>query len=161
MTIFGRRLMEYVRFCAPFLILIFLAGVTRLILSLYGAPNSTTKWFSMTGLVWIGAVYYATRVYLTGFGSYKQLLPIYALMNFVAQAVAVFGILLAMATGTGNIFSAPEYAFGSDGATWLHAGAHLFIGTTAGSLVPWLVGSLVMLATRKLAGPNQELKTLA
>ena len=161
MTIFGRRLSEYVAFSRVFLILILVVGIARLALSLGGVPNSTVKWFSMTGLAWIGVVYYSIRVHTSGFGSYKQLLPVVALLNFVAQAIAIIGIVIAIFTGTGNIFSAPEYAFGGDGKTWLHVGAHLVVGTTLGSLVPWLTGSVILFATRKLARSDSKIKSLA
>lgn len=153
MTIFGKRLSEYVAFSKLFLGLILVVGLVRLALSLGGAPNSTVKWFSMTGVAWIGVVYYSIRVHTSGFGSYKRLLPVLALVNFVAQAIAIAGIVIAIFTGNDNIFSAPEYAFGADGKTWLHVGAHLVIGTTIGALVPWVVGSGILAATRKVAGP--------
>jgi hypothetical protein len=136
------------------MVVIGLTGIGRLILSLNGTPNSTARWLSMTVLVWIGSLYYAIRVQTSGFGSYKQLLVICVHLNLVAQIVAIAGILTAIFTGTPNIFSAPEFSFGGNGATWLHAGAHLFIGTIAGSVVPWLIGSLVMLITKKLAGSD-------
>jgi hypothetical protein len=60
------------------------------------------------------------------------------------------GIIVAILTGHDNIFSIPEYSFGSDGKTWAHVAAHLFIGTTVGSLVAWAGGCLVMFVTRKL-----------
>ena len=101
MIIFGKRLSEYVAFCRFFLILIPAVGIVRLALSLGGVPNSTVKWFSVTALVWIGVLYYAVRVHSSGFGSYKQLLVICVLQNLVAQAVIIFGIVLAIVTGTG------------------------------------------------------------
>src|SRR5262245_25648843 len=134
MIIFGKPLSEYVNFCKLFLFLIPLAGIARLALSLGGTPNSTAKWVSVPALLWIGVLYFSIRVHTTGFGSYKQLLVICVLQNLMAQAVIVSGILLSIFTGTANIYSAPEYAFGGNGATWLHAGAHLVVGTTAGSL---------------------------
>jgi hypothetical protein len=161
MTIFGKRLSEYIEFCKVFLILIAVTGILRLALSLGGVPNSTAGWFSVTALVWIAALYNAVRVHTRGFGSYKQLLVVCVLQNLVAQAIIVSGIVLAIFTGTGNIFSAPEYAFGSDGKTWLHAGAHLTIGTIAGSLAPWLIGSLVLFVTKKLAGSDSTIKSAA
>ena len=152
MRIFGKPLSEYVAFTKVFLILIPVVGIARLALSLGGMPNATAKWVSVTGLVWIGVLYYSVRVHTSGFGSYKQLLVICALQNLAAQAVIIFGIILAIFTGAGNIYSAPEYAFGADGKTWLHVLAHLFIGTTAGSLVPWLIGSAILAATKKVSG---------
>jgi hypothetical protein len=162
MIIFGKRLSEYVRFARLFLVLIAGAGIIRLALTLNGAPNSTVKWFSMTALMWIAVVYYSIRVHTTGFGTYKHLLPVLVLPNLVAQAIAIMGITIAIVTGNANIFSAPEYAFGGDGKTWLHVAAHLFIGTTLGSLVPWAVGCAILAATRRLARvSDRKMKSLA
>jgi hypothetical protein len=155
-VIFGKRLSEYVAFCRVFLILIALIGAIRLAVSLAGAPNATAKWLSMTVLVFIGVIYYSVRVHTSGFGSYKELLPIVALLNIMAHVIAIIGIAIAMFTGNDNIFSAPEYAFGGDGKTLLHLGAHVFIGTTIGSLMPWLIGCVVLAITRKLSGSDRK-----
>lgn len=149
MTIFGKRLFEYVAFAKLFLFLIFAAGLIRLTLSLRGVPLGTTQWFSMTALAWLGTIYYSIRVHTKGFGSFKQLLVILALQDWIAQAFAITGIAIAIATGTNNAFSVPEVFFGNDGRTWRHLVAHLTIGTTAGALIPWAVGSLILWATRK------------
>jgi hypothetical protein len=150
MTIFGKRLSEYAAFAKVFLALILLVGMVRLALSLGGVPNTTARWISISVVMWIGIVYFAVRVHTTSFGTYRHLLPIYALQSLAAQAVIVPAIILAILTGRDNIFSIPEYSFGSDGKTWAHVAAHLFIGTTVGSLVAWAAGSLVMFATSKL-----------
>jgi hypothetical protein len=156
MTIFGKPLLEYVRFARVFIVLVAVVGIARLALSLGGAPNPTAKWLSMTGLAWIAVFYYAIRVHTSGFGSYKQLLPVLALVNLTAQVIAMAAIAIAIFTGTNNIFSAPEYAFGSDGKTWTHFAAHLFIGTTIGSLVPWAFGSLILFVSKKLFPNNRN-----
>ena len=88
MTIFGKRLSEYIVFAKLFLILIFAAGAIRLTLSLNGVPFETTRWFSMTALAWLGTIYYSIRVHTTGFGSFKQLLVILILQDWIAQAEA-------------------------------------------------------------------------
>ena len=75
MNIFGKSLSDYVRFSKLFLVLIAVTGLVRLALSLGGVPNSTVKWFSMTGLMWIAVVYYAIRVHKTGFGRSQRRFP--------------------------------------------------------------------------------------
>ena len=151
MTVFGKRLSDYVAFAKVFLAVILAVGILRLALSLGGMPNTTAKWFSMSTVVWLGVLYSAVRVYTTGFGNYRQLLPIVALMNWASQAVSIAAIVIAIATATDNVYSAPEYAFGEDGKTWLHAGAHLVVGTTVGTLFYWLGGCLVMFVTKRVA----------
>jgi len=155
MTIFGKPFGEYVAFAKVFLIFIPLVGLLRLGLSLEGMPNSTVRWFSMTAVGLIGMVYFAIRVHTTGFGSYKQLLVIVAMQNLLAQMVAIVGILLAIVTGVGNIFSAPEFSFGGQNA-WLHLASHVFVGTTVGALPPWAIGSLILAITRKVS-PSLEM----
>lgn len=150
MTIFGKTPGEYVAFAKVFLILIPLVGLLRLGLSLEGMPNSTVQWFSMTALGFIGMVYFAIRVHTTGFGSYKQLLVIVAMQNLLAQMVAIVGILLAIVTGVGNIFSAPEFSFNGVNP-WAHLASHVFVGTTVGALPPWAIGSLILAIARKVS----------
>ncbi len=162
MIIFGKPLSEYIRFSKLFIILIAAVGITRLALTLTGAPNSTARWFSMTVVMWLGLICYSIRVQTSGFGTYRHLLPVLAIPNIVAQAIAITGIMTAIFTGTGNVFSAPEFAFGGDGKTWIHVAAHLFFGTTAGSLIPWAVGSGILAITKKVSQPaERKLKTMA
>jgi hypothetical protein len=149
-AIFGKSLSEYAEFSWVFLVLIALAGITRLALSLNGAPNSRIWWVSMTILMWIAVVYYPLRVLATGFGSYKQLLGIFILLNVVTQVISIGAILIAITSGKDNIFSVPEYAFGSDNK-WLHVLLHASVGMIVGSLMPWLIGSGILALTRKLA----------
>lgn len=125
-------------------------------MSLGGVPNSTAKWLSITAVIWIGGVYYAIRVHTTGFGSYKHLLPIYVLQSLAAQLIIVPAIILAIFTGKDNIYSVPEYAFGSDGKTWLHVAAHLLVGTTVGPLIGWIVGCVIMFVTKKVATKDAD-----
>jgi hypothetical protein len=160
MMIFGKRLSEYVAFCKWFLILIPAAGIIRLALSLAGAPNSTAKWISMTALIWIAVVYCSIRVHTTGFGSFRHLLVLCVLLNLSDQVVAMSGILIAILTGADNIFSVPEYAFGQDPR--FHLLMHVLVGIPAGSIVAWLVGSVILAVTRKVSGiPGQASGSLA
>src|SRR5881397_2634964 len=119
MTVFGKPLSEYVSFSKLFLGLILVVGIARLALSLGGVPNSIAKWLSITAVIWIGVLYYSIRVHTSGFGNYKHLLPIFVLMSLVAQAIIVPAIVLAIFTGTDNIYTVPEFSFGRDGKTWL------------------------------------------
>jgi len=162
MTIFGKRLSEYVAFCKPFLGLILVAGIARFALYAGGAPNSIAKWVSMTVVMWIGVFYYSIRVHTSGFGSYKQLLPICFLQSLTAQLIIVPSIILAILTGKDNVYSIPENFFGADGKTWLHVAGHLFIGgTTLGPLLSWLVGCLIMFVTKKLGPKGKDARATA
>lgn len=151
MTIFGKRLSEYIAFAKLFLGLILIVGILRLVLSLGNAPHWAAQWASITIVAWIGVVYFAIRVHTSGFGSYQHLLPIYVLQGITTQIVVVPSIILAIITGKDNIFSVPENFFGRDGKTWLHVAGHLVIGTTVAPLISWVIGCVIMFVTKKVA----------
>src|SRR5262245_65608077 len=120
MIIFRKPLSEYVAFSKVVLVLILVVGIVRLALSLGGVPTSTARWVSITGVIWIGVVYFSIRAQTSGFGTYKHLLPIYVLQALAAQAIIVPAIVMAIVTGQDNIYSVPENSFGNDGKTWFH-----------------------------------------
>lgn len=144
---FGKRISEYLDFQKAFLAAIAVVGLARLVLSLAGLPNTTTQWLSMNVVAWAGIFYYGVAVHTRGFGSYKQLLPLGLFQIVLQQAIAVVGILLAIA-GYPNVFAAPEFSFGSDNQ-WAHAAAHLTIGIVVPPILTWAVSSLVLFVTRK------------
>jgi small basic protein len=151
MTIFGKTVSQYLSFQKYILMLIAIIGLARLFLSLGGVPDSTTKWLSISVVALIGLVYYSVRVHTTGFGSYKQLLPLIFFQSVVAQAIVIVGIVIAIYTNKDNVFSAPEYSGGSDGKTWLHVLAHLVFGIIIGPLIGWLIGSIILFIVKKVA----------
>ena len=151
--LFGKSLAEYVRFAMPILVLVAVVGLARLALSLAGVDDAVVKWLSITVATWIGLIYFGIRVHTTGFGSYKQLLPLIVIETCLAEGIIIVGIVIAIFTGHANIFSAPEY--GGEANPWLHAGAHLVFGTIVGSLIGWLLGSLILLVTKLVSkGPG-------
>ena len=149
--IFGRKLSDYIRLQRVILGLILVVGVVKLALSLADVPNATTKWLSLTVLTIVGVFYYGVRVHTSGFGSYKQLVPLIFNQNVLAHGITAIGIVIAIMTGHDNVFTAPEYSGGGDGKTWLHVGAHVVLGMFVGTLVGWLVASIVMWVTKRVA----------
>ena len=150
---FGKRVPEYLGFQKAWLILLAVVGLGRLGLSLAGLPDRTVMWLSMTVVGWAAVFYYGVAVHTRGFGSYKHLLPLMIFQVVLVQAIAVFGILLAIA-GLPNIYAAPEYSgppFARSANQWTHALAHLTIGIVVPVLLGWGVGSLVLLVTKRVA----------
>jgi len=146
---FGKRISEYLGFQKVVVGLIAAVGLARLGLSLAGLPDATIVWLSMNVVAWAGALYYGVAVHTSGFGSYKQILPLAIFQIVVQQAIAVLGILLAIA-GFRNIYAAPEFSFGAQNQ-WTHVLSHLTIGIIVPPLLLWGVASLVMLVTKKVA----------
>lgn len=149
--IFGKRFSEYLRFQQVMLGLILVVGLAKLALTLAGMPNSTTKWLSLTVLTLVGLLDYGVRVHTSGFGSYKQMLPLIFNQNVLAQGIVIIGIVIGIVTGHDNVFTAPEYSGGGDGKTWLHVGGHVAFGLIVGTLLGWLIASIVMWVTKRVA----------
>jgi hypothetical protein len=143
--IFGKKISEYVAFQKWFIVAALVVGFVKLAMSLGGVPNATLKWLPVNAVVFAGVLYAGVKVYTSGFGSYRQILPLGFLNIVPLHAAAVTGILLTIA-GYPNIFTAPEY--GGEINQWLHALAHLTAGMIVGPLVLWAVGSLVMKVTK-------------
>jgi hypothetical protein len=149
--IFGKPLPEYLRFQAPILALVVVVGLARLALSLAGTPNSAARWLSVTVILFIGAVYYGARAAATGFGSYRHLLPPLVIQSVVGNAIIIAAIVLAMATGHDNIYTAHEYSGGGEGKTWAHVAGHVVFGLVIAPLVTWILAGGAYLVTKKLA----------
>ena len=150
---FGKRISEYLAFQKAWLGIIAAVGLARLLLSLAGLPDRTVMFLSMTAVGWIAVVYYGVAAHTKGLGSYKQLLPLMIFQVALVQAIAVTGILLAIA-GHPNIYAAPEFSgppFARSANQWNHALAHLTIGMVAPVLLWWGVACLALLITRKVA----------
>jgi hypothetical protein len=148
MRIFGKTFGEYLRFASGIVALVVVVGVARLVLSSAGVPVSAVKIVSVTTMALLGVVYLGVRTHTSGFGSYRHLLPLMVITLGAASWVSGVAVVLAIATGTDNIYSIPEYSGGEDGKTFFHAFAHFFIAPFVAGLVAWGPSSLVMLVTR-------------
>lgn len=151
MTIFGKSVSQYVRFLRPILGFILVVGMARLLLSLAGVSVASVKYFSLTAAWLVGLVVCSITVHTRGFGGYKQLLGLIGVQSVVAQAFTAAVVVLAIVTGHDNIYSLPEFSGGSDGKTWGHVGAHLFLATPILTLAGWVIGSAILFVTKKAA----------
>jgi hypothetical protein len=148
MRIFGRTLGDYLRFAAGMVTLVVVVGVARLMLSMAGVPVSAARFVSVTTMAILGVVYFGVRTHTSGFGSYRQLLPLMVITLGAASWVSGFAVVLAIATGRDNIYSIPEYSGGQDGKTFFHAFAHFVLAPFVAGLIAWGLSSLVMFVTK-------------
>ncbi len=146
---FGKSIPDYLRFQQVILVTIAVVGLLRLGLSLAGVPDPAVAWLSMTVVTLAATIYYGVAVHTHRFGGYRHVLPLAFFQMVVQQAIAVIGIMTAIA-GFPNVYAAPEYTPGTSNQ-WLHALAHLTVGIAAPTLLTWGVGSLVLAVTRRLS----------
>jgi len=146
---FGRKFLDYVRFERWILILIVVVFVVRLGFSLNGASFSQIRFVSINLVLLVGWIYCAIAVHVRKFGGYRQLFGLLLVQNALAHKLIALAIVISIVTAKANIFTAPEVSGGSDGATWLHAGAHIIAGYVI-TVFAWLFGSVILFVTRKL-----------
>src|SRR5262249_46567345 len=150
MRIFGKSFSEYARLEKGVLLLIALVALARLGASLAGA-DSVAKWLSVTVALMLATIYVAIRVHTSGFGSYKQLLVLIWIQTVLSQVIIAGSITLSILTSKNNIYTVPEYSGNADGKNWIHVAAHLIAGLVVFPIVLWIIGSLVLLVTRKVS----------
>jgi hypothetical protein len=147
--VFGKKFSEYIRFESWILILVAIVFLIRLALPAAGVPIAQARWVSINLVLLLGLVYCSVAVHTTGFGSYKQLLGLLFVQNAFAHLLIAFGITLGIVTGKANIFTAPEFFGGSNGATWGHVLAHA-IAWILVALIAWLPASVILFVTKKI-----------
>jgi hypothetical protein len=159
---FGKSLSDYIAFQKPILILITAVWALRLALSMAGLSVVGVKFVSVTGVLVIGALYYGWAVGAKGFGSFKQLYALNLIQGVFSQTLVALAIVLAIGIGRDNIYTIPEFyppsqgndpmGLPPDGKNFGHALAHIVLaGAIVFPIVGWLLGSVVLLATRKSA----------
>lgn len=153
MSLFGKNLNDYIQFAKVILILTAGVGLIRLSLSLAGAPETVTVWFSLNGVTVLAIVYFPIRVHKSGFGGYRQVLVLLAMHLLVAALIIAAGISITAVTGIDNIFSIPEFS-GASGTQapnhWFHAATHLIGGPTIYALMAWIPASVVLFVTKRI-----------
>jgi hypothetical protein len=152
---FGKRLSDYLHFQRWILILIVAAFLLRLGMSSAGMPIEQARWVSVTAILFAGILYNAVAVHTRGFGGYKQLFGLLLILSVFAETLVALAIVWGIATGTDNIYTAPEYSGGGDGKNWPHVFAHL-IGGILLALFSWLVAAPILFVTRKIT-PNRHI----
>jgi hypothetical protein len=163
---FGKSLSEYLSFQKPVLILIAAVWALRLVLSMAGVPVSGAQLLSVTGVLVLGALYFGWAVGQKGFGSFKQLYGLNLIQGVFSQTLVALAILLAIVIGRDNIYTTPEFyppaqgigvlglPLPPDGKNFGHAIEHIVVAGAIGfPIIGWLLGSVVLLATRRRARP--------
>ena len=157
---FSKSLSEYVAFQKPILILITAVWLLRLVLSMAGVSVSGAKFVSVTGVLILGALYYGWAVGQKSFGSLKQLYGLNLIQGVFSQTLVAIAIVIAIMVGQDNIYTIPEFyppsqgnsplGLPPDGKNFGHAIAHIVLaGAIFVPILGWLLGSLVLLVSRK------------
>jgi hypothetical protein len=135
-ALIGRNHMNKVM--KAFIAAIVLMGITRFALNAAGLPNEIVKYFSMTAVIFAGAIYFAVTTV-----THKERLKDAYFLILPYMAVEVIALSYTWATGRQTIFHANEYSFGV--SVPLHTIGHFVGGLTWEPLSLFLLMELVWL----------------
>lgn len=141
-------LREHVRFLSPLFGLIAAVWALRLVVYAAGAPRGVFSVVSVT-VATAGAVLLAAlMMHQRGFGSYASVVAAALLLVAWDQLLVSLAIVFTALTGIGNVYSAPEYSFGTSYA--VHIRGHLTYGIGAGTLFGAAMGCLLLWLLRRM-----------
>ncbi len=136
MKVHGHGIREHIRFLAPLLLLVLIVWILRLLLGIANTPFWFSKLFSVNGASVVALLIAIFWIHTRGFGSYPNVVMSSFLIHTWAHLLIIVAIIFAVATGTNNIFTRPEFSIKEDDAFHVrHILGHLTFGIGANTLL--------------------------
>jgi hypothetical protein len=153
---------EHVRLLLPLLAFVTAVWLLRLLLAAAGASLSVSRVFSVTTASAMAVFLAVLLIHFHGFGGYTNVVTTSLLLNAWSQILIVVAILFAVATGTENIYTLPEFSVPGDDPLHLrHIFGHLtfilglgtLFGAGVGCLMLWFLRLMVPMRGEKAKEP--------
>ena len=152
MKIFRRTFREYIQLLTPLFGLIAAVWALRLVMAAAGAPLGVVRVFSVTVAGTLTILLAAVMIHTRRFGGYANLVVAVFLLVLWQQILISAAIAFSMATGTHNIYTAPEFNppqfLGENQAQ--HLIAHLTFGVGFGTLFGAAIGCVLLFMIKRL-----------
>lgn len=145
MRVGGHRMREHVRLLLPLFGFVLVVWLLRLFLTAVGLSLSVTRVFSVTTASAIAVFLAVLLIHFHDFGGYTNVVATSLLLNAWSQVLIVIAILFAVATGTENVYTLPEFSVPGDDPMHLkHIFGHLTFMFGLGTLFGAGVGCLML-----------------
>jgi len=161
MRVGGHRMREHVRLLLPLFAFLLVVWLLRLLLAAAGASLSVARVFSVTTASAVAVFLAVLLIHFHGFGGYTNVVATSLLLNAWSQILIVSAILFAVATGTENVYTLPEFSVPGDDPMHLrHIFGHLtfvlglgtLFGAGVGCLMLWFLRLMVPVRGEKVKG---------
>ena len=113
MKIGEHGLRDHLRLLAPLFGLIAAVWALRWIMALASTPTVVVRMMSVSVASAVAVLVAVVMIHFRRFGGYTSIVVSAFLLTLWAQLLIILAILVTMATGIENIYSAPEYSFGA------------------------------------------------
>ncbi len=145
MNVEGLSLRDHIRLLAPLFGLIAAVWLLRLVLAAAGAPGRLVGVVSVTAAVAVSVLLAVLLIHIRRAGSYANVVFSVVLLVLWEEVLIVAAIAFAVLTGSGNVFTAPEYSFPHTNPSQLrHIVGHLTFGVGLGTLFGSAMGCLLL-----------------
>jgi len=161
MRVGGHRMREHVRLLLPLFAFVAAVWIMRLLLAGLGVSLGVSRIFSVTTASAVAVFLAVLLIHFQGFGGYTNVVAISLLLNAWSQVLIVIAILFAVATGTENVYTLPEFSVPGDDPMHLrHIFGHLtfmlglgtLFGAGVGCLMLWFLRLMVPMRGQKANG---------
>src|SRR5689334_21193417 len=152
MNICGLGLRDHIRLLAPLFGLIAIVWALRWGLDAAGASHGMVRIFSVTGATSLAILIAVWMIHTRGFGSYPNVVVASLLLVVWEQLIIVVAIIFSVITKMENVFTEPEFSLQREdpnhlghilGHLTFGIGAGVLFGTATGSLMLWLLRTIV------------------
>ena|SRR5215813_3400561 len=153
MNICGLGLRDHIRLLTPLFGLITIVWALRWGLDAAGASHGMVRMFSVTVATSLAILIAVWMIHTRGFGSYPNVVVASLLLVVWQQFIIIVAIVFSVITRIENVFTEPEFSLptGEDphhlghiiGHLTFGIGAGVLFGTATGSLMLWLLRTLV------------------
>lgn len=143
MKVLNKPLGEYWQFAKVGVYLLALVSVLRFLMKpVFNIPYAQgTHFTSVTILMFILMVFYAIRASSSGFGGYRDLLGVAAVIGVSTAVMIMLGIAIDDFGGIDTYYTDPDH--GGSFNPWRHMGGHVIFSAILTPLALWGAGSLV------------------
>jgi fucose 4-O-acetylase-like acetyltransferase len=162
MRVGGHPIREHVRLLLPLFAFLLVVWLLRLLLAAAGVSLSISRVFSVTTASAMAVFLAVLLIHFHRFGGYTNVVTTSLLLNAWSQILIVIAILFAVATGTENVYTLPEFSVPGDDPMHLrHIFGHLtfmlglgtLFGAGVGCLMLWFLRLMVPMRGEKAKEP--------
>jgi len=151
MRIGGRGTREHLQLLAPLFGVLAAIWILRWLLGAADAPRWITGALSLTVAAPVSILLAVLLMHVRRFGSYANVVVASLLLNAWTQVLIIAAIVVSVATGVENIYTAPEFSLRSpDPYHVRHIYGHLTFGLALSTLIGAGVGCFLLFLLRRM-----------
>ncbi|HSR68435.1 MAG TPA: hypothetical protein VLU25_10870 [Acidobacteriota bacterium] len=154
MRINAKTFTQHVRLAGPYLGILTLVWLLRMLAYAAGLPLNWVEVISLSVAVEVCTVLAVVQIHVSEWGSYSNIVVVAFLLNAWSQLQIALAIIFTMVTGVGTVYTHPSYTIPPGGGEhWTHLYGQLTFVLGFGTIFALASGCLLLFLLRLLL-PN-------